>query len=248
MNYTNQMNEHYEKDITGIEIDYARNRKFFDRRRRERMGKFYAFSAGCAGVGGLMVVLAMYFSIFYFYIPGWILLIAGAVLVCVALAYIVKESDVTDIFEVKKGQFDDVCGDKIDFPEDMKTMSMSFLGCNVTPENIDKMYKLRSGRYIDTEIVLTFVYVDRIKRRLVIGSETFSLVEEKDETKFAELSFDAFDKAEIIADKITDSISTYRAVISKDGERVFDFPFSDFDYSKEEFIGALAHYKELKTI
>lgn len=248
MNYTNNMNDHYESNITGIDIDYERNKKFFDRKRRKKMSTFYAVSAACAGVGGLMVVLAMYFSIFFFYIPGWSLLITGAVLVCVALAYIIKESDVTDIFEVKKGQFDDICGEKIDFPDDMQSMSMSFLGCNVTTENIDTMYKLKSGQYIDSEIVMTFVYVDQKKRRLVIGCETFSLVENKDDIRFAELSYDDFDKAEIVSDKIDDNLSLYRTVISKDGKTVFDFPFSDFDYSKEEFVGKLSHYKELRRI
>lgn len=246
MNYRNKMNEHYENDVTGIVVDYERNKKFFDRKKRTYGARFYAISATLAGLGGLMVILAMCFSFYIFYLPGWLMLIAGAVMVCVSLAGIVKESDVTDIFDVKKKQFDDVCGDKIGYPDDMEDMSMSFLGCNITPENIDKMYKLKNGQYIDTDIVMTFVYVDNRRCRVFIAEENFSLIEPKDGSSFTELSFDDFDRAEILSDKITDKISISRAVISKEGKTVFEFPFSDNDFSKEEFIGKLAHYKEMR--
>lgn len=246
MNYTNKLNEHFESDITGIEVDYDANKKFFDKKRRQKVGAFYTISVAGAALGGLFVYFAVFLNFGILYIPGWTLIVAGAVLACIALAKTVRESDVTDIFDVKKKQFDDICGDKIGWPDDIENMSMSFMGCNITADNIDKMYKLKDGKYIDTEIVLTFIYVDHKKQKLFIAEETYSLLEPKDSVKFIEIPYSGFDGAEILTEKITDKISLYRGVISDGGAKVFDFPFSDNDFSKEEFIGGLPHYKELR--
>lgn len=242
------MDDYSDSSKTDVSMDYSRNAKFFDKKYMKKYGILRAIGWTLAVVGAACVLISMFggrHGMYFFHLIGWPLLIPGVVLLCIVLSKLIKESEITEIMEVKEKRFADLCNEKLGYPSDVTEESLIFTGCEITSENAADFRKLRSGSYIGTRPQITHLYVDLMKKKLFIGSYTYSLIEESEATDFQEIPFSDFDRSEIVTEKVGE-IDSRRFVLSLGDKEVFSSPISAIDYYKEEFIGAIIHKKELK--
>ncbi|MGM9680698.1 MAG: hypothetical protein ACI3XR_04245 [Eubacteriales bacterium] len=242
------MDQYNESEKSDISMDYSRNAKFFDEKYMKKYGILRAIGWTLSVIGAVCVLISMFGGrrgLYFFHLIGWPLLIPGVVLLCIVLSKLIKESEITEIMEVKEKRFADLCNEKLGFPSDVSEESMIFTGCDVTSENASDFRKLRSGNFISPRPQITHLYVDLMKKKLCIGSYTYSLIEETEATDFQEIPFSDFDRSEIVTEKVGD-IDSRRFVLSLGDKEVFSSPIAASDYYKEEFIGTIIHKKELK--
>lgn len=239
------MDQYNDSEISDVTIDYARNKKFFDKKYMKNNSILRGIGWVLAGVGGVCAALAM-IGVWALYMVGWPLLITGVVILCVALAKQVKDSEVIEVFEGKNKQFTEVCREKLDFPDDFTVMSMTFMGCRLE-KGTEDLRKLKNGNYINQNPEITFLYIDSRKKVLFIGYCCYSLTEESEKVEYLEIPYADFDRAELVRESVDDGKGKLcRFVLSGAGKEIFSSPLSDSDYYKEEFIGDIVHKKELK--
>lgn len=242
------MDNYNESSKTDITVDFLRNAKFFDAKYMKKYGLLRAIGWTLAVVGAACVLISMFGGrrgMYFFHFIGWPLLIPGVILLCIVLGKLIKESEITEIMEVKEKHFSDLCNEKLGYPSDVTDESMTFTGCEITSENVGTLRKLKSGNYIGTNPQITHLYLDLMKKKICIGSYTYSLTEDKENTEFQEIPFSDFDRSEIVTEKVGD-VDSRRFVLSKESKEVFSSPISANDYYKEEFISGIVHKKELK--
>ncbi|MGM9637412.1 MAG: hypothetical protein ACI3YK_05430 [Eubacteriales bacterium] len=242
------MDQYNESEKSDVSMDYVRNAKFFDEKYMKKYGILRAIGWALSIVGAACVLISMFGGrrgMSFFHFIGWPLLIPGVVLLCIVLNKLIKESEITEVMDVKEKRFADLCNEKLGYPSDVTDESMIFTGCEITSENMGDLRKLKSGNYIGTNPQITHLYVDLMKKRLCIGSYTYSFVEDKEKTEFQEIPFSDFDRSEIVTEKVG-NVDSRRFVLSNGNKEIFSSPISADDYYKEEFIGGIVHKKELK--
>ena len=245
MNEMNELEINREFDSSEAVIDFKRNAAFFDKEKNKKLSTWLAIAWTVAIIGGILTLFVMLdgFRYRWLMVPAWLILGVGVLMLLTLLPKVVKESEITEVFKTKSRLFRDIIVDKLEYPSDMATMSMDFMGCVVTDENCKDLRKLKSGNYVDSEMKETFIYINNKKRLLYIAVEDYSLIEEKDSYFYTEIPFDHFDKAEIVSSELKNGVKISDFVISKDGEPIFKSPISNLDYYKEEFMNTIEHFR-----
>ena len=136
-----------------------------------------------------------------------------------------------------------LCNEKLDYPKDIDENGILLTGCVITEENAGKAVKLKSGNYIDTDLLISFIYVR--KDALCCFCRTVSLVSEEGTSDSARtIPYTDFDTAKVETENVMGKIVVHYLRLYKDGQKVYEAPLQDNDYYKEEFCTKIAHVRE----
>ncbi len=226
-------------------MDYKSNEHFFDVKYNKKTSMIFVPGAIAAGIGGFLIAGSYIIGGFFWMLSnilGWPLLIAGVVLLCVAFSRMVKESEVTGETDELIKALKDECIEKLEYPSDADSKAIVFAGCHITNDNIDTARKLKSGNYINENLILSFFYE---KNGVVnITQRTVSLVKEGYTDVEKKLSFDDFDNVAVETDTLKNEVKINFVRFYKDGKVIFETPLVDNDYYKEEYFNSIMHDKE----
>ena|GEM_PF-1932521 len=224
-------------------MDYKANKRFFDKEYNKRTNIVYIPASIMFAIGLVITVLGMVGALRWVgHAIGWPVMIVSIIFVFISLSRKVKESDVLAEVDSMTEAVKARCLDALDYPEDAENNSITLVGCIITPENVDKAVKLKSGSYLDTDLMISFIYIK--KNALYCFRRTVSLIEEGQKDQECELPFTAFDCAVVESEKIKDGLTVHYIRVKKDGAVVFEAPLTDNDYYKEEFCDSIMHVRE----
>ena len=245
MNDLNELEIDRETDASEIFIDHARFRNFFDKKYVKKVSTWLVIAWIVAIIGGVLAYLVTVnrWSMGWLAVPGWLVFGAGVLLLIIFLPKVIKESELTDVFKGKSRLFKDIISDKLEYPEDMGTMSISFMGAIVDDSTRDVIRKLKSGNYVSPEMRETVIYCDTKKKGLFIAIDNYSMVEDKEKFYFKEIPFSDFDSAGIVKEEIAVGAVSDRFVVKKGEIEIFSSPMANNDYYKEEFMNTIEHFR-----
>ncbi len=226
-------------------MDYKNNQRYFDTKFNQTTSKIFIVSGAALGLAILLYILRAFVGGIIFVIlryAGTPLIVIGVILLFIALSRIVKESEVTGDTDSLIKALNDECLEKLEYPSDADEKSLVFAGCRITNDNIDRARKLKSGNYINEDLIISFFYekngVVSIKQR------TISLVKEGTTDVEMKLSLDDFDSVRIETDTLKNDVKVNFVRFFKDNKIVFEAPLVDNDYYKEEYFKTIMHDKE----
>ena len=226
-------------------MDYKENAHFFDKAYNDKTNKIFVPAAIIFGLGLVMTLLGMFVRGPMRWIGnslGWPLMIVGVVFLLIAINRKVKESDVLGEVDELVKAVNDTCNEKLGFPSDLDENGISLLGCIITEENADKAVKLKSGNYLDTDLLVSYLYIK--KDSVFCFRRTISLIEEGTRDDELDIPFEAFDNVKVETDTVKGHITVHYIRFYNKNEKIFEAPFTDYDYYKDEFCEKIIHSRE----
>ena len=231
--------------MKGNIMDYKQNEHFFDRAYNDKTNKIFVPAAIVFGLGLVFVLLGMFVGGMMRWIGnslGWPLMIVGVVFLLIAINRKVKESDVLGEVDELVKAVNDACAEKLDFPSNLDENGVSLLGCIITEENADKAVKLKSGNYLDSDLLISYLYIK--KNSVYCFRRTVSLLKEGAKDEELDIPFEAFDNVKVEADTVKDHITIHYIRFYNKKEKIFEAPLTDYDYYKDEFCEKILHSRE----
>lgn len=226
-------------------MDYKNNQRYFDAEFNKKTSRILMIAVGAIGLFAVLVVLRMIFRGIFWMLVSYVgtpCLVAGVILLFWALSRVVKESEVTGDTDNLIKALKDECLEKLEYPSDADSKALTFVGCHITNDNIDKAKKLKSGNYINEDLIISFFYE---KNGVVyITQRTVSLVHEGTKDVEKKLAFADFDEAKVETDTLKNEVKINFVRFYKDNKVIFETPLVDNDYYKEEYFKAIMHDKE----
>ena len=227
-------------------MDYISNSHFFDKAFNEKTKKIFLPSAIACAVGGALVAVSFFGPYALRWVGnlvGWPILIAGVVFLLVALNRRVNENDVLSDVDNICAEVKALCNEKLDYPKDLDENGLLLTGCAITEENAGKAVKLKSGNYLDTDLLISFIYAR--KDALCTFCRKVSLVREEDNADIERvIPYTDFDTAKVETENVMGKIIVHYIRLYNGGEKVYEAPLQDNDYYKEEFCLKIAHFRE----
>lgn len=226
-------------------MDYQQNAHFFDKAYNDKTNKIFIPSAIVFGAGLVLAVLGMVTRGVMTWIGnsiGWPLMIVGITFLLIALNRRVKESDVIGEVDELVKEVNAVCAEKLDYPNNLDEQGISLLGCTITDENADNAVKLKSGNYLDTDLLISYLYIK--KNSVYCFRRTISLIEEGTKDDELDIPYESFDNVKVETETIKGKIIVHYIRFYNNNEKIFEAPLTDNDYYKEEYCEKIMHNRE----
>lgn len=226
-------------------MDYKQNAHFFDKEYNKKTNMLFVPSAIVFGAGLVFTLLGMFVRGPMMWIGnsiGWPLMTVGVVFLLIAINRKVKESDVVGEVDELVKAVNDTCAEKLDFPNNLDENGISLIGCTITDENADKAVKLKSGNYLDTDLLISYLYIK--KNSVFCFTRTISLVEEGTKDDELDIPFETFDDVKVETETVKGSITVNYIRFYNKKEKIFEAPLTDYDYYKDEFCEKILHARE----
>lgn len=222
-------------------MDFATNQKFFDPKHNKKVKLLMCIGTPLTLIGAFMLAAGSLrgLGLWFFMRICWFPLIAGVPLLAVAFSLRVKESDMLDIIDDRKREFREYCEEKLDYPGDLAANAILLSGCEEAPDAESPSRKLKSGVILTPVVTLSYLYIRR--DRLTVFTRRFSLCEEMEETKTADVALDDIDQAGVVT--LSESPKAFAFRLTKDGETVYSAPLFADDYTEEQFGESILHAK-----